>query len=445
VQVFIENTSQLGRKITVSIPKETVSAKVQKELNTLMQKMQLPGFKAGKTHRQGPVLEHLKKTVEKKYGNSVRSDVLKECVHESFVNALEQHKWPMVGNPHFHVEPLPPVVQADLEYSATFEVFPEAFLKPFSELVVEQIITEITPENVAKTVEKVRDQISDWKVVERAAQMDDRLHVNLERTFLEGKGKPEQQENTYILLKEDGSNLPGLIEGLLGKIPSEEPIELTLEYPASWRHSEGAGQKIILKIKLLDVSEKEPLSDADFLTRLNQGDTLEAVTEKMKQQLEKEAARKIFEEVKEKTLEVLLAAHAAVTLPQSLVDQEVKGLHHKQHDHAPGEACAHEEPEHDCAEHQKEARDRVLLGMLVKEIITTRQIALDHAKVKEELGRWAQSMRASPEMLQGFLKHNPRLMENIQHQVLVDQAVAEVLKEATITPKTLSFTELMAL
>ncbi len=445
MQVFIENTSQLGRKVTVSIPKETVRSKIQKELNTLMQKVQLPGFKAGKTHRQGPVLEHLKKTVETRYGDSVRSDVLKECVQESFVNAIEQHKWHVVGNPNFQVEPIPPVVQHDFQYSATFEVFPEGFLKPFAELSVEQIATDITPEDVAKTMEKVRDQISDWKIVERAAKINDRLHVNLERTFLEGKEPPEHQENTYILLKEDSHNLPGLLEGLLGKSASEEFIELTLEYPTSWSHSDGAGKKINLKIKILDISEKEPLSDTEFLTRVNQGDTLEAVAEKMKQQLEKEAEHKIFEEAKEKTLAVLLAAHTEVILPQSLIDQEVQSLHHKQHNHAPGEACAHEEPEHDCAEHQKEARERVLLGMLVKEIITTRQITLDHAKVKEALGRLAQSFGGSTETLQGLLKHNPSLINNIQHQVLVDQAVAEVLKEATITPKTLGFTELMAL
>lgn len=453
-QVSVETTSPLGRKLTICIPLEKVRSTLDDRLNKATREIRLDGFSSKKPLKKA-VQDQVKKMVEQKFGKQIRSEILQELVEKSFSSALETEKLRIVGRPQIDglENSMTTLASEDLTYTASFDVFPEVTLKPFGDFKVNRLAVTIEARDVEKTIKNMKNQYADWDVVERSAEATDRLKVDFNRS-IEGE-KPDIQKDTYIILGSDGM-LPGLDDALIGKMPSEDVIELDLQYPDTWTDESVAGKKVHLSIVLHEVSEKRLLEDTVFFDRLggNIAD-LSDLQEKVKKSLEVELDRKIFSEVKESVLEELLSLHRDIDLPQSLIDQEIKNLHRtlereqeKEHEHVHGAHCTHEhhesDTEHDCAAHQKEAIDRVALGLLINAIIQEKKLDLDHAKVRTEIQKMAARFGGSPEVMKLYYQ-NEQFLGQIQHQVLVDQAVLAILNEATIIDKPSTFDEVMQL
>ena len=114
MQVSIETTSGLERRLTVGVPAAQVDSEVDSRLQKAAQNVRLPGFRPGKV----PM-----KVMRQRYGAGVRQEVLGEVMSRSFQEAVVQEKLRPAGQPS--IEPRSLEAGRDLEYVATFEVFPE--------------------------------------------------------------------------------------------------------------------------------------------------------------------------------------------------------------------------------------------------------------------------------------------------------------------------------
>src|SRR5690606_15285870 len=83
MQVSVENLSNLGRKLTVSVPSERLDANVRARLRELGQNVRLKGFRPGKVPA---------KVIEQRYGRQVRSEAMGLLIRESFNEAVQQEK-----------------------------------------------------------------------------------------------------------------------------------------------------------------------------------------------------------------------------------------------------------------------------------------------------------------------------------------------------------------
>ena len=435
MQVSVETTSELGRKIVVSIPSDDMHQLLEKRIREMDRKNQMRGFRPGKA----------RKYIEQNYAERLKQEVLEETLKTTFEQAILKENLKIAGYPHFDelgkIEDI--FAQPNFSYSARVELFPQIQLKPFSELSVEKIVAPVSEEDIEKALSKLRDQYAKWNKVERAVQAGDRIQVNFERILGDKEGgEPEVQEGSFLILNDEGL-LPGIMEGLVGKLPSNEPVWIEVTYPDNWAAEEAvAGKKAQLGITILEVAEKEPLDDEAFFKALNHDSDLNALKEKIKERLDRQIADRSFVEAKERVLEQLIKLYHHVALPKVLIDQEMESIHRAHdhgHDHHHDENCDHNH-DHDCSAHQTEAVERVLLGLLIHEIVQAKQIQLDAAKVREALWNIARQFGVSPDKIK-----NQEILGMAQHSVLVDQAVEAVLKEATIIEKPMSFEALMAL
>eukprot|EP00747_Dinoflagellata_sp_TGD_P128411 gnl/TRDRNA2_/TRDRNA2_174529_c0_seq3.p2 gnl/TRDRNA2_/TRDRNA2_174529_c0~~gnl/TRDRNA2_/TRDRNA2_174529_c0_seq3.p2 ORF type:complete len:116 (-),score=15.16 gnl/TRDRNA2_/TRDRNA2_174529_c0_seq3:22-369(-) len=113
MQVSVETTSGLERRMTVGVPADKVDQAVENKLREAQKNIRLDGFRPGKV----PLRE-----VKRRFGAAVRNEVLADVMRESFLEAVEKENLQPAGLPGF--EATRNEGGQDLEFVATFEVFP---------------------------------------------------------------------------------------------------------------------------------------------------------------------------------------------------------------------------------------------------------------------------------------------------------------------------------
>merc|ERR1711916_401932 len=167
MQVSIETTSGLERRLTVGIPAEEFDGEIQKRLQEAAKTVQLNGFRKGKV----PL-----KVVKQRFGASVRQEVMSELINRTFYDAVAQQEVRPAGQPA--IEPKEHQEGQDFEYIATFEVYPEVELKESGGFEIEKLVVELGEADVDKMLDTLKKQQGEWKVVERAAADGDQVNID---------------------------------------------------------------------------------------------------------------------------------------------------------------------------------------------------------------------------------------------------------------------------
>lgn len=148
MQVSLETTSGIERKLTITIPGTDIDGEVNKRLQNLSRRVRLDGFRPGKI----PM-----KVIKRRYGASTRQDVLGEMMQSSFIEAVQEQKLNPAGMPF--IEPLSDSDNdEDFTFVATFEVFPEIVLNDFGGISVERPVAEVQESDVDEMIETLRKQ-----------------------------------------------------------------------------------------------------------------------------------------------------------------------------------------------------------------------------------------------------------------------------------------------
>jgi trigger factor len=169
MQVSIETTTGLGRRMTVQIPAEKLDQQVQSRLQQLTRTVKLDGFRPGKVPLS---------VVRKRFGDQVRQEATGELIASSYEEALQQENLKPASRPSIEQTSNRP--GHELEYVATFEIFPEIEPPEVSDISIERLSAEITDADVDTMLEKLRRQRATWNPVERAAQIGDRIEIDFE-------------------------------------------------------------------------------------------------------------------------------------------------------------------------------------------------------------------------------------------------------------------------
>ena len=81
MQVSVEKTSELSRKMTVSVPESIVQEKMAARLKSLSREVKIDGFRPGK------VPQHV---IKKMYGERVRGEISGDLIQTTYYEALQE-------------------------------------------------------------------------------------------------------------------------------------------------------------------------------------------------------------------------------------------------------------------------------------------------------------------------------------------------------------------
>lgn len=426
MQVSVENTSTLGRRLKVSVPDAIVQEQITAKMNELAKQAHLKGFRPGKVP---------KKVLEQKFGKAVRSEVIHELIKKSLGEAVENEHLQPAGMPK--IEKIEETNGQNLEFVAVFDIFPEIILKSLQDVEIEKRLVTITDQDVKKMISKLQDQLAPFESVNRSIKNEDKITVDFSR-LIKDKADKESQQNVEMVVGVKGV-VPGLSEALIGKNKGDI-VEVATRYPEDWAETTVAGMDVTLWVTIHEVKEKKALSEVDLAQKLQiDGDDLDKLHEKIRERMQEELDETLKDELKEKVLEKFLDLNP-IELPQSLIEQEKEAIIKEISRQRRGAHLSAAEKESD--EINDSAKRRVELGLLLNEVIKVHNLKVDANLVRAEIDKLASRFPNADKIAELYYKNN-ELLSNVERIVLLEQAVQTLLKEAKLVEKNSSFDEVM--
>ena len=430
MQVTVETTQGLERKVKVQVPEDRIQGEISKRLTNIAQNARLPGFRPGKA----PM-----KVIAQRYGKQVREEVVGEIVQSSFQDAIVQESLRPVGTPT--IDPLEWESGSGVAYTAVFDVYPEVSLPPIDSLKIARPEAEVGEGDVDRMLERLRKQRRRWESVQRAATPGDRVVVDFEGTC-DGEARDDLKTEGYDVELGAGQLFKQLEDSLLGTEAGQE-LSLDLHFPSDFGAGELAGKPVHFQVKVNTVEEPVlPEIDDEFATGFG---VKEGGIEKLKSEIRDNMQRELEEGIrsttKQRVMEALLAGRN-MDLPESLIEREVQRSVEQRRLELSHSGIDTSEIELDPEDFKQAAGRRVSLGLLVGELIKENGIKVDPNEVRARIDSIASTYEDSGEVVRWYYSEPARLSE-VESTVLEDTVVTWILDRATVVPEATSFDELL--
>jgi len=430
MQVTVENTSDLERKMRVTIPSDEVEVQVTEKIKQTAKQVRLKGFRPGKV----PLKE-----VKRRFGAGIRQEVSSEVIQSTYGQALQQEDINPAGMPK--IEDVKIEEGQDLEYTAVFEVFPEVEVAGFDGIEVEKLSSQVEDDDLEKMIQTLREQRTEFSDVERAAVDGDKLNIDFEGFVDDEAFEGGKAESADIVLG-SGQMIPGFEEGLTGLSGGEEK-ELEVTFPENYQADNLAGKAAVFKIKVNTVAEPVlPELDDEFFTLFDVKEGgLEAFREEVKSNMQRELDASIKAKVKNQVMDGLDATNE-LELPQALLDEEVNRMRQEAvQQFGGGQGAPQIDPSVLPAEmFSDQAGKRVKLALIINAIVEKNELTPDEDKVRETIETMASSYE-DPEQVINFYYSNEQQLSQIRNVVLEEQIVDLVLETAKVSEKAVSYEE----
>ena len=414
MQVSVEETSVLGRKMTVMVPADKIEAEIMQRLNSLKGRVKIDGFRPGKVPLS---------VVRQRYGAQVRQEVMADEMQASYREAVLQEKLRPAMGPA--IEPTQIEKGKDLTFVATFDVYPDIELCDFTKLKIDVPVSEVDDQHIDETLEKMRKQRIIWQSVDTPSQNGQRITID----FIGKQGGEEfdgGKANDFQLVLGEGGMIEGFEEQLVG-LTAGETKNFAVTFPEDYGNEKLAGQEATFDITVKKVDEGIlPEMDDEFIKSFGIEDgSMDLLRAEIRKSLDAELQQQINSKTKSSVMQCL-AEQNEVLLPDSMVEQEIAALRKQ----AQENLRMQNESELPDSLFEEEAKRRVKLGLIIGEIVTQQKLQLDTRQVDQRIEQMA-SQYAEPEQVIQYYRSNNQARASIESLVMEDQVVEWVLSQAT--------------
>jgi len=429
MQVSIETTSGLERRLTVGVPAERVDLEVDSRLQKASRDVRLPGFRPGKV----PM-----KVMRQRFGPGIRQEVLGEVMNQSFQEAVVQEQLRPAGQPS--IEPRNLDAGKDLEYVAIFEVFPDVDIVDLADFPVERPAAEVKDEDVDQIIEVFCKQQGSWEVVDRAVEEGDKVNIDYAGTKDGESFEGGSAEGSELEIG-SGRMIPGFEDGIVGMKAGDEKV-LALSFPDEYHNEELKGAAVEFKITLHSAEAMVPAPvDAELFKKygVEDGDEQQFRTE-VGENMSRELKNAVQNKVKQQVMDALIEAHQTLEVPKALVQQEISVMRRQMFQQFGG--AQNQDLDLDSLlpdeMFDENAQRRVKLGLVMAEFISKHGIRADADKVRETIEELASTYQNPQEVLDYYYSDQQQLA-SVESKVLEDQVVEKLLESANITDKACSY------
>lgn len=427
MQVSIETISGLQRCMTIGVPAAQVEEKVTVELKKLAKGRRIDGFRPGKVPAS---------VIKRMFGQQARYEASYQQMQESFFSAVQEQSVKLAGAPSF--ESVVNEDGKDLEFKATFEVYPEIELADFTNISVEQKTATITDDDVANMVDTLRKQNTVWNETEEAAANDDRATIDFEG-FVDGEAFEGGSATGHALVLGSNTMIPGFEAGLVGTKAGEE-VTLDVTFPDDYQKDDLKGKPAQFKVKVSKVENGQlpEMNEGFFQSFGVETDNEESFVAEIRTNMERELTRALRTLTKQQVLDSLVEAND-IDVPTPLIDQEVDRLREQAVKQFGGQMDASQIP----AEIFKgQAETRAKTGLLINAIIESNELKASEEKMTELIEEIASTYQ-EPEQVREYYSANAEQKSQIEALALEEQVIEKVLAAANVSQAESSYEEII--
>ncbi|MDO9406453.1 MAG: trigger factor [Polaromonas sp.] len=432
--VTVETLEKLERKMTLTLPVNTIQSEVDTRLKRLARTVKMDGFRPGKVPMN---------VVAQRYGYSVHYEVMNDKVGEAFSAAANEAKLRVAGQPRISEKEGSP--EGELTFDAIFEVFPEVKIGDLAGAEIEKVSAEVSDAAIDKTVDILRKQRRTFaqRAADAPAQDGDRATIDFEGKI---DGEPFQggKAEDFQFLVGEGQMLKEFEDAVRG-MKSGESKTFPLNFPADYHGKDVAGKQadFLVTVKKLEAANLPEVNEALAKSLGIAEGTVEALRADIKKNLEREVKFRLLSRNKNAVMDALVAT-AELDLPKASVQSEIERMVEsaradlKQR----GIKDADKAPIPDDV-FRPQAEKRVRLGLVVAELVRSNDLQAKPEQLKAHIDELAASYEKPQDVVRWYLGDNRRMAE-VEGVVIENNVTEFVLSKAKVTEKTISFDDLMA-
>ncbi len=433
MSVTVETLDKLERRITLSLAATDLSREVDARLRKLSRTVKAAGFRPGKIPLS---------VIAQRYGQSVQYEVMNDKLGQAFAAAAEAASLRVAGTPRITPKESPP--EGQLEFDATFEVYPEVTIGDLSTVEVERVSCEVSEAAIERTIDILRKQRRSFaaRPAGEAAVETDRVTIDFEGK-IDGEPFAGGKAEAFQFVIGEGQMLAQFDQAVRGMQVGHSKT-FPLQFPADYQGKEVAGKEadFLVTMKAIEIQHLPDVDEA-FIKSLGIGEgTVDALRADVQKNVEREVKFRVLARNKAAAMDALQKV-ASLDLPQALVDNEIarmvararedlkqRGVKDADKASIPGEMFA--EP----------ARQRVRLGLAMAELVRTRQLQARPEQLQAHIEELAQSFERPAEVVRWYLSDRQRMAE-VEAAVVENNVTDFILGQAKITGRQLAFDELM--
>ena len=428
----VETLGALERRLNAAIPQQKVRGEVESRLKRLGRTAKIHGFRPGKA----PF-----KLLEQQYGAEVHREVLGESLQRAFADEIKAQNLKVVGSPNFELKSTD-LAAEQVEYSATFEIYPEVTLGDLSGETVERTVYTVSDADVEQTIATLRKQRAVFEAVSRAAQNEDQVRIDFTGK-LNGEVFEGGEAKDFSIVLGLGRMLPDFEQAIIG-MKAGETKSFDMTFPADYHGKDVAGKQVTFTITAHVVeTPRLPELDAEFAKSLGVVDgDVGKLTAEVRNNLEREVERRVKLRNKDSAMDALSKV-CQLELPKTLVeweaqnlveqavqDMEQRGMKIPKGMTLPADMFT------------ERAQKRVKLGLILSKLVEQHNLGAKPEQVKALIREYAQGFE-QPEQVVRWYAAEPSRMKEVENLVLEDNVVAWVMGAAKTIDKTVEFNELM--
>lgn len=427
----VETVSALERRLNASISQQVIRGQVAARLKNIGRTAKIAGFRPGKVPA---------KVLEQHYGAQAKQEALGDALQQSFAEAAESNKLRVAGYPQFEIKTAD--LNADpIEYSATFEVYPEVVLGDIAAEAVERAVYEVAQADVDNTIATLRKQRATFEVTDRAAQAEDNVNIDFVGK-LDGVVFQGGEAKDYPFQLGVGRMLPEFEAAITG-MKAGESKSFDMTFPESYHGKDVAGKQVTFTVTLNRVEAPQlPEINAEFAQAVGiEGGDVGKLESEIRSNLEREVARRLKTRNKDAAMEVLLKV-AQFDVPKALVEWEAQNLMQQTSRDMQARGMNPKGMQLPVELFSEQAGKRVKLGLILADLVQKHDLKGKAEQIRALIEDFAQSYDQPEEVVRWYYADPSRLQE-IENLALEENVTAWIMSQAKTADKALVFNELM--
>ena len=319
MKVSVEKLPTSEAVLEVDLTWDELEKASDKAYRTLVQKVDVQGFRRGKAPRS-----LLERRLGKEY---IYQQGLDDLISETYRNTVKEHELVPLTQPELDA----PVFEIGQPYhfSLKVPVITPVELGDYSSLHFEREDADVTSEEVEQELESLRNRQATWHEVERPAAYGDRVTVDLKLT-IEDKTISDLKDNPFELTQERPGLFTGMDEHIVGMQVGESK-EFTTILSADYTNTDLAGKEAHYMVTLYKIEVKEvPELDDELAKQVSnsQYETLEDLRKSISDQIEENKKRRINDELRDKVINAVIE-RSQITIHPLLIQEKAERMLHQ--------------------------------------------------------------------------------------------------------------------
>lgn len=428
MQVSVEESGVIERKISISVPAEKIDSEIAKRLLDVAKNARVPGFRPGKAPHD---------IIKKRYALQVTNEVIGETINTSYMAALGQKKIIPAGL--VSIDPTPYEAGKKLQFVATVEVFPKIPSPTLTGRTIEKPMVAVADEDIMQTLEDIRKRNANYVTKNEKSEIEDRLTIDFEGR-IDGQAFENGSATDFVLILGARQILEQLDTGLVG-LKASESKTIAFTFPENYGGPEVAGKEVefAVTVKLVEQPELAQLDDS-FAKSLG---IEEGGIEKMKQEigisLRRELDSRMRTVMRNKVMDALYVAND-IEAPKALVEEEIEHSVKMITEQLISQGLPTDKIDRN--HYTEQAKKRVALGLIAREIIETSKIEVDEQAVRAKIVEMSAGYESKEEYVKWHYA-DPERLKNIEAGMLEEQIITRMLETATVKEQKISFKTFM--